>query len=221
MYKEKKLHEEHAFLDSIKMYSDAIESISNSKDKFIFPNACEEHARILMSHIFRTANVYVKIFTGNLNDPAPNDSAPGVTYLEELELFLKRGGHLQVVLCQYPSEKSNVLQLIEKYELQFPNNISIGVANSQSIEITKTYNSGELYYFCTADSRMFRKEHDIKYCLAQGSFNQYEEVLSLEKNFSVLFFNSERLVLGKIEKCTPTIFFLPKKRPSFLQRIFG
>lgn len=169
------------FRKEIIIYTDTLNNLSNSKSDPLFSNSSPIHASIVFANIFRTAENYVNIFTQNLDARIFGKYCLG--YLED---FLSIGGVLSVVVCEAPNKESPVLKLIEKYHRKTPQNISIGIATSISIEKIKYLNNGILCNFCFADDRMYRKEFDVNRCLALGSFNRPEEVKELKNYFSVL-----------------------------------
>jgi hypothetical protein len=161
-------------------YSQTIEYLAEAQDNVEFTNSGKDHARIVMSNIFKTANQYVYILARDLG----GEVSKGV-YLDELENFLNRGGKLKVILEKAPDKKSKAIDIILTYKQGHPNqNIEIAYANDyDSLFLFDDY---KLKHFTIADGRMYRLEIDTDKYLALVNFNDSIKAHDLLEKFNKL-----------------------------------
>lgn len=161
----------------IDAYRIAIENLAATSSDYVFANSGAEHACIVMSNIFKTAQTNVYMFAKNLK----GDVSKG-EYLIQLEEYLKNRGYLQVLLEENSDENSSeAIKIMKKY----PNKISISVIDKTVLQ--KRQEIGNINHFTIADDKMFRYETDVVNYTAVCSFNDrktYSQLNGLYKFLS-------------------------------------
>jgi hypothetical protein len=171
-------------MNNLDEYSLAIAKLASSKSNFQFTNSGENHARIVMSNIFKTSEYNIKMFAGNLK----GDVSKG-DYLTALESFLqKKGTKLTVLLEGNPDQNSAAFSLIRKYQNINKERISISLVSPEKLEATKV--NGQNNHFTIGDDRMFRFETDTQQYTAVCNFNDLEKCQRLNDIFNVLLESS-------------------------------
>lgn len=166
-------------------YTRTIENLANTKEKFPFANSGKEHACVVMSNIFRTADSHVRIFAKNLNGTISKGE-----YLTQLENYLKKNKSISVLLEENPENRSEAINLIAKYKKDCPDKITISIADKDTLgKVRKDMK----YHFTIADDRMFRFETDTENYTAVCDFNDSSSYKMLDTIFNALSVNSVQL----------------------------
>jgi hypothetical protein len=157
-------------------YKLAIENLANKRESFNFTNSGAEHACVVMSNIFRTADTNVYLFAKNLNGMVSKGD-----YLTQLDNYLKKdNSKIDILLEENPSENSQAIEVLKKSKNQ---NIKISIANK---ELLSSRSKDKIYHFTIADNRMFRFETDTENYTAVCDFNDPTSFKVLKNLFEVL-----------------------------------
>jgi hypothetical protein len=163
-------------LDEYRKY---IKKLAESDSDNVFLNSGKDHAAIVLSTMFESADKYVHLFAGDMNGGVSSQPE----YADSLFKFLSKGGELQILLSNYDeSHKPRIFRTLGLAKL-------IGLKVDIKVTPEKLINSetgGELH-FAVADDKMYRAEHDTTNFLAVGSFNDAEFTRTLNSYFSDLF----------------------------------
>jgi hypothetical protein len=164
-----------------KAYKSYIDDLSKNGKDTLFINSSASHASIVLSAIFKTAKNCIKMLSGNL----AGDVSASLSYQNEIENYLDRGGSLEIILDNFSEENPpKILDLLKFHKSINPNKILL---KSTSAKVFKESENGKSQvHFCVADDRMYRLEIDTNKYVAEGNFNNANEVANLTKTFEAL-----------------------------------
>lgn len=165
-------------------YLDFVEGLAKCQKDQVFFNSGPEHAAIVFSQMFKTAQKDLKIFAGDLSGEISNRDI----YLKYLEFFLNKPDTKVEILLQSQEYvgKSFVFMVLNK----FRNKVHLKVS---PVEVQLKSQPESEIHFTVADNRMLRIEVDTNKYIAECNFNNPEKAGKLTWLFNNLF-NSEDAV---------------------------
>ena len=170
-------------------YRKEVERYAAQAENYLLHNKGPKHAKIIFENIFRNASHKIRIAANNLwNTEVVNTPE----YIDALLNFLNHSeSSLDILLTNMPtpdsiiaeSGKQNIFKSLFNHRAYSEGRIIIKSGEGKSFKATV----GELkeVHFCTADSRMYRYENDIKERLAICNFNDPKTTKHLEELFDV------------------------------------
>jgi len=171
------------YSDMVSILNKGINGVSSDK---IFLNEGKEHANVVLSKIFESANTKVNMLTGCMDDNVLLTDS----FKKSLNSFLmKDNSELNIIFVQditLDKDKCQLIGLTENFKskvnlYKFKGNVSHDSQNC---------------HFTTADDKMFRFEYDIKDFKAKCSFNRPEQVTYLNEKFEEIKVSSERVQIN-------------------------
>ncbi len=162
-------------------YGKAIKTLSDFCTDFKIPNSSPEHARIIMSNIFRTAKSHVYQFSSNFDK-----NMYKADYVKELRRFLKRGGTFKIIFMENSPIDSSALNFLSEFQQKKPQSVYVGIATQEGLEAGKS--SKGVGFFTTADNHMYRlseicpPEPEYEF-IATASFNDPHQSNLLEERW--------------------------------------
>lgn len=164
---------------SYEEYKRIVKSLADKKDGFPFHNSGEEHAAIVMSNIFRTAQKELFIIAGDFNGKVSSNP----DYLLEFKSFLERGGSAQILLDKdFENINAELQTLLKFYNYYYPEKVYLGFTDNKFLDST----TGKPVHITIGDSRMYRLEYDTSAYMARCSFNDPEKVSEYLTQFKEL-----------------------------------
>lgn len=167
-------------------YRKQIEYLAKNKIRRTFLNTDEEHAAIVLTSIFESAQTIVRIFAGNLCHHV--GTTPG--YIESLSDFIDRGGEVRMLLNDCNDQdisNSNLFKRLAYYK-SIDKPICIK-KTTKKVYLTKDPEKKEVH-FTVGDNSSFRLETDIAKRSAVGDFNN-EIAKKYASFFDEIFNNPE------------------------------
>ncbi len=137
-----------------------------------FFNNNSEHARIVLTALFRHANVDATVYCMNLLSEHVSNAPE---YLEAVKGFLERKGLIRVYLTDYNEERAAITPVYQLFK-KYPEQVELYRTDSRII-----YNGVPVHFTCT-DGQAFRLETDITNKKAIGNFNNPQVVQILLKS---------------------------------------
>ena len=157
-------------------YLDFVETAAKEGHDKIFFNSGPNHAAIVMSRIFKYSSNVIKIYCGGFNGTVSNDEE----YLKYLDIYLHKGGKLEVIVEEDLSNgASKIFKILKKYK----DNVSIYQTSSRIVDS----NTKKPIHFTIGDNKMIRLETDIKDYTAQVNFKNIEQASMLSSVFEKIF----------------------------------
>lgn len=141
-------------------YRQAIEQLAENKKNEQFFNSNAEHARIVLSTIFRYAEQTVDVYCGGVDSVVSGQQE----YLDAMESFLKRNGKLRILFVEKEDDSTKDLPL-RKLVDQFPGQVVMKLSGVRYCVKNKPI------HFTVADQKSYRLETDIEKRMAFGNFN--------------------------------------------------
>jgi hypothetical protein len=163
-------------LDEYRKY---IKKLADSDSENVFLNSGKDHAAIVLSTIFESADSYVHLFAGNMNGGVSSQQE----YADSLFKFLAKGGELEILLSEF--DASNEPKIFRTIRLAKSMGLKVEVKVTPE-RLVNDETGGELH-FAVADDKMYRAEHDTDNFLAVGSFNDEAFTKILDAHFVELF----------------------------------
>lgn len=168
-------------------YRRYIQRLREEKSKAVFMNSSTEHAIIVLSELFQSAEKEVLILSRNLSREVTDNE----NYLKQLDAFLqKKNTKLEIILTNYSEhfKHSRIYEVLTTRSKENPN-IMLFKSNSQATVNEEPVN------FVICDSTAYRFEYNLDDREAIGSFNGGAEVESLKKIFNKLKDGAESIPL--------------------------
>jgi len=159
----------------MKEYRSYIKELSDLKSSKVFFNSGPDHAVVVFSSIFESANDNVSIFAGNMKGGISDN----LEYVISLRNFLYKGGQLDITLEEYDeTSPPKIFNFLDDFYQE--GRVKVCVTPKRVL------NNGKEVHFTVADSRMYRIETDKKNYLAKGNFNDSITSGILENIYSAL-----------------------------------
>ena len=158
-------------------YEAFVARLAEEKDERTISNSSKSHALSILRSVFRSAQEYVKIFSGSLSPDVYNDE----TLIHEMKKFVNdRKGNVQV-LIQNPADLQPDVGnkfLVELLALR---------EAGREVKINEALDQNHLkdaeMHFLVSDDRMYRIEVNIKKHTAVSSFNDAQRAARLKGVF--------------------------------------
>lgn len=172
---------------TIEEYKEAVDFLSTHKKNIVIQNEGDEHAKIIFSGLFKTAEHYVKLAANTLRNPVVDSS----DYQNSLDIFLhKENARLDIIVNHVPetiSEQSNnnIYQRLRRNPAYNEGRIRIKSADGNHFFMGG--DQANPINFCVADGRMYRIEDNIEQRTAIVNFNDPIKSEELEKVFDKAF----------------------------------
>ena len=173
--------------NNLNTYREAVEFYAYSRVNEVLSNAGNDHAIIIFSNIFKTAEKKVLLLAKNLNNEVTKSSE----YRGALRCFLeKKKTKLDVILTNYQLEDSTspVFDLFR----EFGDKVAIKNSNGKGF---KMKSSDQDVHFCIGDNRMYRLEYNTTDREARCNFNDPDFSGKLSGLFYGLFLNVDFITL--------------------------
>lgn len=163
-------------------YAQAVAELATNKKSNLMHNEGNEHALIIFSNIFKTAEKYVKIVAKDLLN---YEVANRCDYIDSLKGFLSRKGtRLEILLSNFDrtaARQTPLFSMLAESAAYKENRISIKSLGGRTFHTKE----GDEIHFCIADDRMFRLETDVKARKALCNFNDVDQVRELNDKYAV------------------------------------
>lgn len=162
-------------------YEAFVARLAEEKDERTISNSSKSHALSILRSVFRSAQEYVKLFSGSLSPDVYNDE----TLIHEMKKFVTsddRKGKVQV-LIQNPDDLRN-----QGAENKFlAELLALRETERERVEINEVLGQNPLknaeMHFLVSDDRMYRIEVNIKRNTAVSSFNDADRAARLKAVF--------------------------------------
>lgn len=166
-------------------YEAFVARLATGKDKRTISNSSKSHALSILRNVFRSAEEYVKLFSGSLSTDVYNDE----TLIHEMKKFVDKNGRVSVLV-----QKPDLLNQDAKNEflaqlLTLKDNERVEVKEALEGNILKDVEA----HFLVSDDRMYRIEVDIINNTAVGSFNDNQRAVRLRDIFDKASKDNARL----------------------------
>ncbi len=172
---------------NISTYKTYIKNLAESNSTEHFLNPGPQHAAVVLSNLFNTAEASVVLYSGNLNGEISKDT----TYQSSVYNFLCRGGDLKILLEDYDNNSdAPMLKMLKSAKTNHYK--VIAKKHPFFLEHKETQ---EKVHFAVADGKAYRYEHDTDNYLATGSFNNPENAMPLTQLFLDMFQDAETIEL--------------------------
>ena len=160
-------------------YRSALDQLIETDSSLTFNNSGPSHASIVISNIYKHSKNIVRIYAKNMN----GEISKVGNYLKELDVFLKSGKKLKIILDRIPDNPSPAF---EKVMDSINTNVELKIASTEfKREIAYIYNPQS--HFITGDDKMFRLEYDNYGHQALCGFNNKKMVKPLNRVFNEYF----------------------------------
>jgi hypothetical protein len=168
-------------------YKQYIRSLADQDRNVVFYNADEHHGAFVMGTMFEKANKNIKLFSGCFS----GDISGKQEYKKGLEMFLRGGGKLQILLEKDTYEKykreengePKIFDLLRMYAFLNKNQVQIKL---HSFSVRNKETNREMH-FMVADDKMYRIEDDTEKFSATGNFNDIKRSSELKNIFDGIF----------------------------------
>lgn len=168
-------------------YKEYINVLADTASEEEFYNSDAEHAKIVLSALFRTAQEKVCVFCKDMLSEVNSDPE----YINEVQSFLDRGGKLDILLHGYnvEIEKKSIWSVLSSYfsteQVRIKYNNNKGFKNNEGMPV----------HFTVADSLAYRFEFDTLKKEARGFFNKPQNAQVLSNNFDKAFSEKANITL--------------------------
>ncbi len=172
---------------SIDEYKEAVRFLSTQKIDFVIQNEGDEHAKVIFTNMFRTAEHHIRLAANTLRNPVVDSRE----YQDALDIFLGKGDtQLDIIINHIPESISqqssdNIYQRLRHNPAYGQGRIRIKTANGNHFYLGD--NQDKPINFCVADGRMYRIENDIEKRTAFVNFNDPDKSDELGNVFDNTF----------------------------------
>lgn len=167
-------------------YEAFIARLAKDKDTRTISNSSPSHALSILRNVFRSAQEYVKLFSGSLSTNVYNDE----TLIHEMKKFVNDRSGKVSVLVQSPD------RLNQDAENEFLAQL-LTLKSTERVEVKEVLEENILkdadVHFLVSDDRIYRIEVDIVKNTAVGSFNDNQRAVQLRDIFDKAIKDNARL----------------------------
>lgn len=164
-------------------YKEFVENLASEGRDELFFNSGPTHAAIVMSRIFKYSSDIIRIYCGGFNGAISNDEE----YLKYLELFLKKGGNLKILVEEDLSkQQSKIYGILQKYK----SNVEFYPTPFRVIG-----SKGKPMHFTVGDDKMLRLETGVDDYTAQVNFGNKDDAKIFSNIFDDLL-NKSKVKVG-------------------------
>lgn len=140
-------------------YADIVRKYFEDDSTEVFPNGCEEHAKVIIEQIFRHAQDYVYVLSTNLAKSTWNDSV----ICEAVRGALERGVSVRISIQENTIDANSLQELLSEFNIEINLNRDITLGSN----------------FIVSDDKMFRYEENRDRVEAIASANYPELAIIL------------------------------------------
>ena len=172
---------------SIEEYKEAVEFLSKHKMNYVIQNEGDEHAKVIFTSIFRTAEHHIRLAANTLR----NQVVDSREYQDALDIFLGKGDtQLDIIINHIPDSITqqtgdNIYKRLRYNPAYEQKRIRIKTANGEHFYLGDNYDKP--INFCVADERIYRIENDIEKRKAIVNFNDPSKSGELRNVFDNAF----------------------------------
>src|SRR5438445_429594 len=118
-------------MEDLQAYRELIEKKAAQGSRDVLPNACKEHASIVMTQLFKLTNTSINMIVGSFDGSVSNDSE----YLQELSNAIDRNVSVSILFLENPNVQSEAYKLLLRKKSEHPEySINIKVASSELVK---------------------------------------------------------------------------------------
>lgn len=159
-------------------YRALVHRLAKNQVDVVFHNSDEDHALIVLTELFEHAKKRVRIFAGALVGSLGSQTE----YIFQLVQFIRRGGHVQILLNDFDAERAKgsalyfylyILQKKPEYQRQ----VEVKQTSQEITMSTPDHDEDVPVHFTIGDDKAYRLEVDIENRESRCNFNSSGSML--------------------------------------------